>query len=80
MIKINVTAYATLKKYLPRLKTGEFLTLEIEEGTKLKDIFETLSIPREEVKQTFINGLKGEDDTILKEGDRVAIFPPVAGG
>lgn len=79
-IKVNVTAYATLKKYMPQIGIGEFLTLEVGEGAKLKDIYHILSIPEEEVKQTFINGLRADDHAILKEGDRIAIFPPVAGG
>lgn len=79
-MKVNVTAYATLKKYMPQIKVGEFLILELEEGTQLKEIYDRFSIPQEEVKQVFINGLRAQNDTILKEGDRIAIFPPVAGG
>jgi len=80
LIKVKVTAYATLKKYMPQIKVGEFLTLELPEGTQLKEIYDRFSIPQEEVKQVFINGLRAENDTILKNNDRIAIFPPVAGG
>ena len=34
----------------------------------------------EEQRITFVNGRHADDDLELTEGDRVAVFPPVAGG
>jgi molybdopterin converting factor small subunit len=39
-----------------------------------------LQVPADTVKLIFLNGIHAQADQILKEGDRVGVFPPVAGG
>lgn len=39
-----------------------------------------LKLPANQVKLIFINGRKCPPDTVLKETDRIGIFPPVGGG
>jgi molybdopterin converting factor small subunit len=54
--------------------------VEIHEGTKVGQMLERLNVPVESVKMIFLNGIHAEIDTALKDGDRVGVFPPVAGG
>ncbi len=81
MIEIEVRIFATLGKYAPGLKPGQARRLTIKEGTAVGELVENeLGIPPEAVKNVFVNGVAKEDDHLLADGDRVGIFPPIAGG
>ncbi len=81
MINVDVRVYATLKKYCPDLAEGEALAMRLPEGTTVGQLVEQeLGIPPQVVKTVFINGVTRDMDYVLADGDRVGIFPPVAGG
>ena len=81
MIDVEVRLYAALRKYNPRAReVGEPMRLQMEEGTSLSYIYEMLKIPVDEVKRAFVNGIIRDQEHCLSDGDRVAIFPPIAGG
>ena len=77
-MKVEIRLYATLNKYAPR--GSQVNHIEIEDGKKLKDLIKDLGIPEEQIKLIFINGIHASGDEILKDGDRIGIFPPIAGG
>jgi molybdopterin converting factor small subunit len=54
--------------------------MEIAEGSTIIDILRRLEVPLDKVRVIFLNGLHVTGDEVLKEGDRVGVFPPVAGG
>ena len=54
--------------------------LDIAEGTTIVGLLESLEVPIDKVKMIFLNGLHATGDEVLGEGDRVGVFPPVAGG
>jgi molybdopterin converting factor small subunit len=54
--------------------------LEVAEGTTVKALLENLRVPLETVKLIFLNGIHARENEVLKEGDRLGVFPPVAGG
>ncbi|MEN6321251.1 MAG: MoaD/ThiS family protein [Syntrophaceae bacterium] len=80
-MKIEVNLFASLARYM-RDKTGiqGSRLLEIEEGTTIIDILTRMEVPLDKVKILFLNGIHATGDEVLKEGDRVGVFPPVAGG
>ena len=81
MIEVEVRLYATLRKYRPRVKLGEGIMLKLAEETTVQRLLEGgLGIPPDEVKIVFVNAVSRKPDQILADGDRVAIFPPIAGG
>lgn len=81
MIRIEARLYATLRKYQPERKVGEALVRELAEGTTVQKLLEEeLGVPPDEVKTVFVNGVSRSFDYVLADGDRVGIFPPVAGG
>ena len=82
LIEIEVRVFANLGRHCKvDLKPGEARSLSVEEGTTLKKLVEEkLALPPEAVKVIFVNGQATADDYLLAEGDRVGIFPPVAGG
>ena len=80
MIRVECRLYAALRLYAPDFGLGEAMELELPDGTTLAELFELLKVPTGEVKRTFVNGISRGSDHALSDGDRVAIFPPVAGG
>ncbi|HCF49322.1 MAG TPA: molybdopterin synthase sulfur carrier subunit [Syntrophomonas sp.] len=76
-MKITVKLFANLRK--GRFKVND---LEFPEGTNVLQVLNDLSIDAEEMKIgiIFVNGRHASFDTVLKEQDVLAIFPPVAGG
>jgi sulfur carrier protein len=79
-MEIEVKLFATLRDYLPK-GSGRFSSrMEIDDHTKVQDILAKLKIPEEIPKIILINGVHGKKDQVLKEGDVLSLFPPVAGG
>ena len=79
-MEIEVKLFATLRDYLPK-GSGRFsCKVEVDGHTRIQDILSKLKIPDEIPKIILINGIHGKKEQILKEGDVLSIFPPVAGG
>jgi molybdopterin converting factor small subunit len=72
---ILVKVYATLRKY-----TGGEGTFYVDEAETVMDILDKLGVPPKDVKNVIVNGRKRGVDHLLADGDRVALFPPIAGG
>ena len=80
-MKIQLNLFASLTKFLPETGSSGFSNLmEIDEGTTIEALLDQLKIPREQPKIIFLNGLHAEETRVLKDGDRLGIFPPLAGG
>lgn len=71
-------------KLFANLRQGRFKIKDFEypDGTTVGQILDNLLISRKEMEIgiIFINGKRAEFETILKTGDTLAVFPPVAGG
>ncbi len=79
-MEIEVKLFATLRDYLPK-GSGRFsCKMEIDGQMRVQEILAKLNIPEEIPKIILINGIHGKKEQILKEGDVLSIFPPVAGG
>jgi molybdopterin converting factor small subunit len=80
-MKIELKLYASLSRYMPQALLEKSQSyLELGEGTTIKALLEDLKVPLEAVKLIFVNGVHAKDDEVLKDGDRLGVFPPVAGG
>ncbi len=79
-MQIEVKLFATLRDYLPKGSDRFSCKLEVDGRSRIKDIISTLKIPEDIPKIILVNGVHGKNDQVLKEGDVVSIFPPVAGG
>ena len=80
-IRIELRLFASLAPYMPSKGTiDDSNTIEISEGITVDMLIDQLRIPNDTVKVVFLNGIHAKGDEILKDGDRVGIFPPVAGG
>lgn len=75
-ISVDVKLFATLQEAAPRASGSRV----VEEGTSVRTLVRRLGIPEMKAKLIFINGIKGTLDSVLRDGDRLGIFPPVGGG
>jgi molybdopterin converting factor small subunit len=73
---IQVLLYAHLSSYTPR----DAACFPIVSGTTVAEVVERIGVPLDAAKIIFIDGRKGELSHVLKGGERLGIFPPVAGG
>jgi len=78
LIRVNVRLYGELRERLDAASSGE--TVSLPEGSTLETLNESLGIPTEDVVVTLVNGVVVSQGTVLREGDRVDVFPPLAGG
>ncbi len=77
-MKVEVRLFASLSKYTPEgLGDGE---TDVPEGCTAGELLERLGVPADLVKVVFVNGVHAPPERELQAGDRVGIFPPVAGG
>jgi molybdopterin synthase sulfur carrier subunit len=79
-MEIEVKLFATLRDYLPKGSSRFSCKMEIDGHTRVQDILARLQLPDEIPKIILVNGIHGKKEQILKEGDVLSIFPPVAGG
>jgi len=80
MIEVQVRLYGGLAKYNPETGAGEAVTLSMAEKARVSELVNQLGVPQEKVNLTFVNNRQQDDSYQLQDGDRVAIFPLVAGG
>jgi sulfur carrier protein ThiS len=76
---IEVRLYAVLRKYSVQSPNG-MINMEVPEATSVQELIEMLDINIDEVKLVMVNGKNTDLDTILSDGDRIGLFPPVGGG
>ena len=72
---IEVRLFATLRE-----GRGKVQMLPAEPFADAGDIIRHLEIPAEEVAILLINGFHKKPHDPVKDGDVVALFPPVGGG
>ena len=79
-MKIEIHLYASLAKYLPAGSKNKSYQIALPEGSSIDDLMEVLNVPPTSVKLIFLNGIHAHRSSVLSDGDRVGIFPPVGGG
>jgi len=74
-MKVNVKLFSSLQR--DRFIIGNYngaATLTV------RDVLASLRIPEEEAAVIFINGRDRDVDAVIRDGDTLAVFPPVGGG
>lgn len=77
-MKIYLKLFANLKNLHPTGDPDE--PVELPEGTTVDQFIAQSNIPDPQAKIIFVNNRKAGRDQELKDGDRLSIFPPLAGG
>jgi molybdopterin converting factor small subunit len=79
-MKVQVELYATLSKFLPPGAEGRKVTVDLPEGASVGDLLKRLRIPDGMAALLLVNGTHQPPETVLKGGETLAMFPPLAGG
>ena len=83
-MKVKVKLFAMLRSKLPPDSNGEDTEIDVAEGTTASQIIDLMEIPPQLAHLVMINGyhlLPDEvENRVLKPGEVLAIFPPIAGG
>ncbi len=75
-IHISLRLFASLAQQMPE-HPDRFV---VSPGTTPGEVLSTLGVSENDAKLIFINNRRAELTSILKEGDRMGVFPPVGGG
>ncbi|WP_457639327.1 molybdopterin converting factor subunit 1 [Persephonella sp.] len=81
-MKVKVLYFSVIKDRLK--KSSE--TVELKEGSTVSDLLNTIKTHHPEIEETLknimvaVNEEYASTETPLKEGDTVALIPPVSGG
>jgi molybdopterin synthase sulfur carrier subunit len=79
MIQVELRLFGDLRKYHDTpLDTGH--NMPLKQRTSILDLINQLKIPVDETKIILVNGRHKELHYLLTDGDRLSIFPAVAGG
>jgi sulfur carrier protein ThiS len=83
-MKIRFKLYASLQGYLPDDAVNNAVEIDVPEDSSPHSVIDRFSVPRHLTHLVLINGVfaprSQRDSTILKDGDTLAIWPPIAGG
>ena len=83
-MNITLKLYASLSEFLPAGAVENTVQIEVPERCSLNEVIDRYRVPRRLAHLVLINGHFIEesqrDEPMLKEGDALAIWPPVAGG
>ena len=84
-MKITFKLYAGLTEYLPAQdRASNKLALELPEGAAIAKVIEPFGLPQKMVHLVLVNGVYVAPEHrlthVLKDGDVLAIWPPIAGG
>ncbi len=84
-MRIIFKLYASLTDYLPpQVRTANQLPLDVAEGTSIEKVIEPFGLPAKMVHLVLVNGSYVAPEHrlshVLREGDVLAIWPPIAGG
>ena len=75
VMKIKVKLFATLRKFGP-----DEQEMEMPEHSTIDDVIRSLDLPQKIALLKIINGEHRPASYPLKDGDELALFPPIAGG
>jgi molybdopterin converting factor small subunit len=83
-MRIKLKLFATLETLLPPGAQDHTIELELAEGTCPRAVIERMRIPPALAKLVMVDGFHltpaEVEGRVLREGETVAIFPPIAGG
>lgn len=83
-MRVTLKLYATLTEYLPAQARDHATQLEVAAETTPHQLIDRHNVPRKMAHLVVLNGVylypSERDQPVLKEGDTLAIWPPVAGG
>ncbi len=74
-MKIELKLFVSLIQYGKELQT-----VDLPEGATVSDVIDLFKIPEDLPRLNILNNVHVKRDHVLKDGDVLALFPPIAGG
>jgi uncharacterized protein with PIN domain len=76
MYRVTFRFYAELNDFLtPDYQQQAAITLDVKDRASVKDAVEALGVPHPEIDLLLVNGNSVEFSYILRDGDRVSVYP-----
>ena len=75
-MQVTVKLHASLRAYGKSDSNNSLFPLETAEKATVREVIRELGIPPEKVRMILLNGRGVDSDSILSNGDRIALFPP----
>ncbi|MGD8912452.1 MAG: MoaD/ThiS family protein [Candidatus Thiodiazotropha sp.] len=83
-MQVEFKLYASLMAYLPAEAKNNAVSVKVAEGATIFDLMDRYQVPRQQAHLVVCNGLflppSQRERYRLRDGDVVALWPPVAGG
>ena len=83
-MNVTLKLYASLSDYLPADARHNQVQLDLPEGATVGGVIERYRLPPKLTHLVLVNGAYVAPDvrasTALREGDQLAVWPPIAGG
>lgn len=83
-MKVELKLYASLSHYLPKGAAEHKVTLDVAEGITPSQVIDEMKLPRESCFLVLVNGIfvppEERASRAMRDGDALAIWPPIAGG
>lgn len=80
-MRIELRLFASLRKKLPPGSPRGKCFLDLPDGLTFAGLLEHMDIPEPSAQMVLFNGEQDKSlDRVLRDGDVVSIFPPLAGG
>lgn len=80
LMTIHVKLYAGLRRYKPEVPLGASFACTLPNELTVARLFDELGLPPQIVAIALVNGIARDREHVLCEGDKVALWPPIAGG
>lgn len=78
-MQIEVRLFATLRQAAPDAPGG-VLPLAVAEGASVGDALAAVKLDPAKVHLIMVNGVAADLSRVLRDGDRLGLFPSVGGG
>ena len=83
-MRVVFKLFASLSDLLPAERRGNLVDIEVMPGTTVGDLITRYRVPEKSAHLVLVNGhyiaTAARTTHVLKEGDELAIWPPIAGG
>lgn len=79
-MSVHIKLSTTLRDHVPGYNPLEGLSLDPAGLGTAGDAARKLNLPLDDIKIVMLNGRHASLESPLRDGDRVAFFPPVGGG
>ncbi len=79
-MKVTAKLFATLRDHAPLGSSGRAFEVEAAAGATVQELLDAWEIPGDMPLLILVNSVHATRDHVLRDGDVLAVFPPIAGG